>query len=59
MPTARGTDETGESPPPTFFLKRGEFAREFWAVPLVAALSLSLALAVWHSGVKRYHSTGS
>jgi ABC-2 type transport system permease protein len=41
------------------FLKRGEFAREFWAVPLVAALALSLALAVWHSGVKRYHSTGS
>jgi ABC-2 type transport system permease protein len=41
------------------FLKRGEFAREFWAVPLVAALALSLALAVWNSGVKRYHSTGS
>ena len=41
------------------FLKRGEFAREFWAVPLVAAVSISLALAVWSSGVKRYHSTGS
>ena len=41
------------------FLKRGEFAREFWAVPLVAAVSISLALAVWNSGVKRYHSTES
>jgi viologen exporter family transport system permease protein len=41
------------------FLRRGEFAREFWAVPLIAALSLSIALAVWNAGIKRYHSTGS
>ena len=41
------------------FLRRPEFAREFWAVPLVAALSLTAALAVWKSGVRRYHSTGS
>ncbi len=41
------------------FLKRNEFVREFWAVPLVAALTVSIALACWNSGVKRYHSTGS
>jgi hypothetical protein len=26
MPTARGTEEAGEAPPPTYLLKRGEFA---------------------------------
>jgi len=41
------------------FLKRPEFVREFWAVPLVAALTVAIALAAWNSGVKRYHSTGS
>ena len=41
------------------FLRRGEFAREFWAVPLIAALTVAIALSVWHAGVKRYHSTGS
>jgi ABC-2 type transport system permease protein len=45
--------------PVMHFLRRREFAREFWAVPIVAALSISIALAVWRSGVKRYHSTGS
>ncbi len=41
------------------FLKRPEFVREFWAVPLVAALTVAIALAAWNGGVKRYHSTGS
>lgn len=41
------------------FLKRPEFVREFWAVPLVAALTAAIALAAWNGGVKRYHSTGS
>jgi len=41
------------------FLKRGEFAREFWAVPGIAAACLAIALAVWSRGVRRYHSTGS
>ena len=45
--------------PVVHFLRRKEFAREFWAVPIIAALSVSVALAVWKSGVKRYHSTGS
>jgi ABC-2 type transport system permease protein len=45
--------------PVVHFLRRGEFAREFWAVPLVAVASVAIALAVWNSGVKRYHSTGS
>jgi ABC-2 type transport system permease protein len=41
------------------FLKRAEFVREFWAVPLVAALTVAIALTAWSGGVKRYHSTGS
>jgi viologen exporter family transport system permease protein len=41
------------------FLKRPEFVREFWAVPLVAAATVSIALVSWNVGVKRYHSTGS
>jgi len=41
------------------FLKRPEFVREFWAVPLVAAATVAIALAAWNVGVKRYHSTGS
>ncbi len=41
------------------FLKRPEFVREFWAVPLVAAITVSIALVAWNVGVKRYHSTGS
>jgi ABC-2 type transport system permease protein len=45
--------------PVVHFLRRREFAREFWAVPVVAALCVSIALAVWRNGVKRYHSTGS
>jgi ABC-2 type transport system permease protein len=45
--------------PVVHFLRRGEFAREFWGVPLVAALCLAIALAVWNRGVRRYHSTGS
>jgi viologen exporter family transport system permease protein len=45
--------------PTARFLHREQFLREFWAVPLVAAVSLTLALSVWRSGVARYHSTGS
>ena len=45
--------------PTARFLRRPEFLPEFWAVPLVAAVSLSLALLLWKNGVARYHSTGS
>jgi ABC-2 type transport system permease protein len=45
--------------PTARFLRRPEFLPEFWAVPLVAAISLSIALFLWKSGVARYHSTGS
>jgi ABC-2 type transport system permease protein len=45
--------------PTARFLHRPEFLPYFWAVPLVAALSLSIALTLWKSGVARYHSTGS
>ena len=41
------------------FLRREQFAAEFWLVPLVAAISLTLALSLWKSGVARYHSTGT
>jgi ABC-2 type transport system permease protein len=45
--------------PTARFLGRAEFLPHFWAVPLVAAISLAIALSLWKSGVKRYHSTGS
>ena len=45
--------------PTARFLHRTEFLREFWAVPLVAAVSMALALSIWKAGVARYHSTGS
>lgn len=45
--------------PTARFLHREEFLPYFWAVPIVAAVTLSLALTVWNSGVRRYHSTGS
>ena len=45
--------------PTVRFLQAREFVREFWAVPLVAAVAVSIALAVVELGVKRYHSTGS
>jgi len=45
--------------PTARFLGREEFLAEFWAVPLVAAIALFLALSLWKSGVARYHSTGS
>jgi ABC-2 type transport system permease protein len=45
--------------PVMHFLRRAEFAREFRAVPLIAAASLSISLSVWKAGVRRYHSTGS
>ncbi len=45
--------------PTARFLRRPEFLPEFWAVPLVAAISLSIALFLWKNGVARYHSTGS
>lgn len=45
--------------PTSRFLGREEFSAEFWAVPLVAAIALSLALSLWKNGVARYHSTGT
>src|SRR3984893_8095319 len=45
--------------PTAHFLRHPEFLREFWAVPFVAILTLTLSLALWKSGVARYHSTGS
>jgi viologen exporter family transport system permease protein len=45
--------------PTARFLHHTEFLREFWAVPLVAAVAAALALSLWKSGVARYHSTGS
>jgi viologen exporter family transport system permease protein len=45
--------------PTARFLHRPEFLAYFWAVPIVAAISLSIALSLWKSGVARYHSTGS
>jgi ABC-2 type transport system permease protein len=45
--------------PTARFLRRSEFLPYFWAVPLVAAISLSIALSLWKNGVARYHSTGS
>lgn len=45
--------------PTARFLDRDEFLPEFWAVPLVAAVTLAIALFLWKSGVSRYHSTGS
>jgi ABC-2 type transport system permease protein len=45
--------------PTARFLKRAEFFAYFWAVPIVAAASLVLALSLWRAGVSRYHSTGS
>jgi ABC-2 type transport system permease protein len=45
--------------PTARFLHRPEFLREFWAVPLVAAVTATLALSLWKTGVARYHSTGS
>ena len=45
--------------PTARFLRRPEFLPEFWAVPFVAVISMSIALALWKSGVARYHSTGS
>ncbi len=45
--------------PTARFLRHAEFLREFWAVPIVAAIALTLALSLWKTGVARYHSTGS
>ena len=45
--------------PTARFLKRPEYLLQFWAVPIVAVVSLSIALSLWKSGVARYHSTGS
>jgi len=45
--------------PTARFLHRPEFLAYFWAVPLVAGISLTVALALWKNGVARYHSTGS
>lgn len=45
--------------PTARFLHRPEFRLYFWSVPVVAAVSLAIALSLWRSGVARYHSTGS
>jgi ABC-2 type transport system permease protein len=45
--------------PTARFLHRPEFLREFWAVPVVAVVTATLALSLWRTGVSRYHSTGS
>ena len=45
--------------PTARFLHRPEFGAYFWAVPFVAAVSLSISLLLWKTGVARYHSTGS
>lgn len=45
--------------PTARFLRRPEFLAHFWAVPLVAAATLAIALSLWKTGVARYHSTGS
>ncbi len=45
--------------PTARFLHHPEFLREFWSVPLVAAVCLSAAFGLWNVGVSRYHSTGS
>lgn len=45
--------------PAARFLRHRDFLPEFWAVPLVAAVALALALSIWNRGVARYHSTGS
>lgn len=45
--------------PTTRFLGREAFASYFYAAPAVAALFFSLALWLWHHGVRNYSSTGS
>ncbi len=45
--------------PTTRFLGREAFASYFYAAPVVAALFFSLALWLWHHGVRNYSSTGS
>ncbi len=45
--------------PTVRFLGRTEFTREFYLVPLVAAVMVALALFVWNRGVQNYQSTGS
>ena len=45
--------------PTTLFLDRREFQPYFYLVPLVAAVSGTMALLVWNRGVKSYQSTGN
>lgn len=45
--------------PTVRYLGRKEFMNEFYLVPLVAALVMTLALFVWDCGVRQYKSTGS
>jgi ABC-2 type transport system permease protein len=45
--------------PTARFLKKSELEGWFWGVPVVAAITLSISLAVWNAGTRRYHSTGS
>ncbi len=45
--------------PTARFLGRTEFMREFYLVPVVAAILVFLAAFAWHIGVRQYKSTGS
>jgi ABC-2 type transport system permease protein len=45
--------------PTVRYLGRTEFRREFYLVPVVAAVLTALALFIWERGVLEYKSTGS
>lgn len=45
--------------PSVRLLGRGEFRQYGSVVPLVAAVSMSIAIFAWNQGVRRYSSTGS
>jgi ABC-2 type transport system permease protein len=45
--------------PSTEFLRAFEYRTLAWATPVVAAVLLAAAIAVFHAGVRRYRSTGS
>ncbi len=45
--------------PSTAFLRAGEYRVLAWITPAVAAVLMTAAIALFHSGVKRYRSTGT
>jgi len=45
--------------PTVQYLGRTEFQKEFFLIPIVAAVLIGLALWVWGMGVRQYKSTGS